>query len=375
MIKHRVVLTSNTSFSLYNFRKSLMQKLREENFEVHAVAPEDEYSPLLKEEFFFHPLVHLDRKGTNPLKDFLLLREYLRLYRKIKPNLVISYTIKPNIYSSLSCRMLKIHTISVVTGLGYVFTNEGLLKFLVQFLYKIALSKNRYVVFQNQGYLSKIYNFFIPSSSIVIPGSGVNVDYFNPKYCSKERTRNKTVFLFIGRFLKHKGLFELISASERLWQETKNFEVWLLGSSDKGNPASVSEKELECFKKMPFLRLIAFTKDVRFHLCKADCIVLPTYYGEGVPRSLLEAMSMEKPIITTDIPGCRELVVEGNGLLVNPRDVENLYEKMREFLTLNQEEKKEMGKKGRELVLRKYDEKIIIEKYLELINEILNYRL
>ncbi|MDW8095259.1 MAG: glycosyltransferase family 4 protein [Aquificaceae bacterium] len=367
----RIALTSNTSFSLYNFRIGLMRRLKEYGFEVHTVAPEDEYSPLLKEEFFFHPLIHLNRKGTNPLKDALLFLEYLRLYKEIKPDLVINYTIKPNIYSSLSCGILKIPVISVITGLGYVFIKGGLLKFLVKLLYRIALPKNRYLVFQNQRDYNQLYQL-LPPSSIIIHGSGVNTDYFSPKYCSEEKVINKTIFLFIGRFLRDKGIIELVEVGKKLQKEGKDFEIWFLGSTDSGNPASIHEKELENLKQLPFLTIIPFTKYVREHICKADCVVLPSYYGEGVPRALLEAMAMEKPIITSDIPGCRELISNDNGFLVRPRDVGDLYDKMNKFLELSYEERVEMGRKGRELILKRYDERIIVEKYVEIIMEVLN---
>ncbi|MDW8464064.1 MAG: glycosyltransferase family 4 protein [Geminocystis sp.] len=342
-----------------------MKRLKEEGFEVHAVAPEDEYSPLLKEEFFFHPLIHLYRKGTNPLKDALLFLEYFRLYRKIKPDLVINYTIKPNIYSSLSCGILKIPVISVITGLGYVFIKGGFLRELVKILYRLSFRFNRYIILLNKGDKEVIQSLVSKDKIILFDGEGVDTTKFNPEICSSYKKLDKVIFLYIGRLLKEKGLAELIQACKPLHNKWKNFELWLLGSADAGNPGSLTEEEIKEIQSYEFVKIFPFTKDVREYICKADCVVLPTYYGEGVPRALLEAMAMEKPIITSDIPGCRELISNNNGLVVGQRDVGDLYDKMNEFLELPHEKRVEMGKRGREVVLKEYDEKIHSGKVYE----------
>ncbi|MDW7973557.1 MAG: glycosyltransferase family 4 protein, partial [Thermodesulfovibrio sp.] len=315
----------------------------EEGFEVHAVAPEDEYSPLLKEEFFFHPLMHLDRKGTNPLKDVLLFLEYFRLYRKIKPDLVINYTIKPNIYSSLSCGILKIPAISLITGLGYVFIRGGFVRKIVEVLYKLSFKFNRYIILLNEGDKEVIQTLVSKDKIILFEGEGVDTTKFNPEICKNYEKLDKGIFLYIGRFLKEKGLAELIQACKLLHNKRKNFELWLLGSIDAGNPGSLTEEEIKEIKNYEFVKIFPFTKDVREYVCKADCVVLPSYYREGLPRALLEAIAMEKPIITSDIPGCRDLISNNNGFLVRPRDVEDLYNKMRRFLELSYEERTEMG--------------------------------
>jgi glycosyltransferase involved in cell wall biosynthesis len=368
----KIVINSNTAFSIYNFRLGLMNKLKEKGYTVIAVAPYDKYAEKIKERGFkFFPIKNLDRKGKNPLKDFKLFMEYLKLYRQIQPDLVINFTIKPNIYSSLAAGILEISSISVVTGLGYVFIKNTFLTKIVENLYKLAFKFNSYIVFQNKTDLEEL-KYLTKGKEIYIPSSGINLQKFSPEICKEKSKNNPTfTFLFIGRFLKDKGIFELIEAGKKLYQAGLSFELWLLGSVDKGNPSSLTEQELAEIKKIPFVKVFPFTEDVRPYICASDCVVLPSY-REGVPRSLLEAMAMEKPIITTDAPGCRDVCINGlNCFLVKPRDIESLYIAMKNIIKSPLELRVAMGKKGRKIVEEKYSEDIVVSKYLELIEKIL----
>ncbi len=349
-----------------------MRRLKNLGYEVIAVAPKDEYTDeLLKEGFKYFEVKNLSRKGKNPFKDLKLLWEYIRLFQKIKPDLVINYTIKPNIYGGLVGKILGIPYINVVTGLGYVFVRGGALAKLVKFLYWLSFKGSEFVVFQNTEDKKELKEVVPENKVVEILGSGVNTEYFSPSQC-KETEKDKFIFLFVGRFLKDKGILELVSAGELLYQKRKDFEIWLLGGLDKGNPESISKDELEKIEKLPFIQVLPFARDVRPFLCNCDCMVLPSYYREGLPRSLLEAMAMGKPIITTDAPGCREVCLNGvNGFLVKPKDVESLYRAMLEMLELSQEERLKMGKEGRRLVEERFSEEIVIEKYLSLIKKVL----
>lgn len=370
MRKLKIVLSSNTSFSLYNFRLGLMRRLKSLGYEVIAVAPRDEYTEeLLKEGFECFEVKNLSRKGKNPLKDLKLFWEYFRLFQKIKPDLVINYTIKPNIYGGFAESVLGIPYINVVTGLGYVFVRRGGLAQLVKFLYWLSFRRSKFVIFLNPEDRKEL-NGVVPERKVVeIPGEGVNTEHFSPSQC-KEIEKDKFIFLFVGRFLKDKGILEIVSAGEILYQKRKDFEIWLLGGLDEGNPKSISTEELEKIKKLPFIQVLPFARDIRPFLCNCDCVVLPSY-REGLPRSLLEAMAMEKPIITTDAPGCREACLNGiNGFLVKPKDVESLYRAMLEMFELSQEERLKMGKEGRRLVEDRFSEEIVIERYLSLIKMI-----
>ncbi len=371
--KPKIALVSNTSFFLYNFRLGLMRRLKELGYEVICVAPIDEYAGYLKREFAFYPIRNLDRKGKNLLRDFRLFLEFLSLYRKIKPSLVINFTIKPNIYSSIACGILGIPSISGISGLGHVFIKGGWLEKLVKTLYRISFVYNRYVIVVNSHDLDIIKGLTVQSKTVLVNGEGVNTEYFSPEFCREyKKEGEKTIFLFVGRFLKEKGVIELVEAGKILWQERKDFEIWLLGTLDYGNPQSLSQDEIDKISMYEFVKVLPFTKDVRPIICQADCVVLPSYYKEGIPKSLVEAMSMEKPIITTKNPGCVDVCEDGvNGFLVEPRDVGSLKTAMEIFLNLSDADRKNLGTAGREKVLRKFAEEIVISQYEVLIKKLL----
>ena len=367
----RIVLSSNTAFSLYNFRLPLMKALKEKGYEVIAVSPEDgKYSELLKKEFGFFAVKNLDRKGTNPIKDLKLFFEYLLLFRRLKPELVINFTIKPNIYGSISAGLLGIPSISVITGLGYVFIRESWLTKFVKLLYWLAFRFNRAVVFQNSEDMKTLENL-CEVRCLLIESSGVDLKHLDPELC-KEAKKDEFTFLFVGRLLTDKGIYELIKAFEKLKKEKPKVKLIIVGSPDEGNPNSVSKGELEEWVKEGLIEWHGFHEDVRPFYCMANCIVLPSY-REGIPRVLLEAMAMEKPIITTDAPGCRNVCVDGvNGFLVKPRDVESLYLAMKRMVELGDEKLREFGKAGRRLAEEKYSVEKIVGEYINLIETFLS---
>jgi glycosyltransferase involved in cell wall biosynthesis len=366
----RIVLSSNTAFSLYNFRLPLMRALKEKGYEVMAVSPEDEkYSELLKKEFSFFGVKSLDRKGTNPIKDLKLFFEYFLLFRRLKPDLVINFTIKPNIYGSISAGLLGIPSISVITGLGYVFIRESWLTKFVKLLYWLAFRFNNAVVFQNSEDMKTLENL-CEGRCLFIESSGVDLKLFDPELC-KEAKKDEFTFLFVGRLLTDKGIYELTKAFEKLKKEKPKVKLIIVGSPDEGNPNSVSKGDLEKWMKEGLIEWHGFQEDVRPFYCMADCVVLPSY-REGIPRVLLEAMAMERPIITTDAPGCRNVCVdEVNGFLVKPRDAESLYLAMKKAVEMGEVELRKMGKKGREIVEQKYEISKIVSEYVKIIEEVL----
>jgi glycosyltransferase involved in cell wall biosynthesis len=369
--RKRIVLSSNTAFSLYNFRLHLMRALKKKGYEVMAVSPEDgKYSELLRKEFSFFPVKNLDRKGTNPIKDIKLFFEYFLLFRRIKPDIVINFTIKPNIYGSISAGLLGIPSISVITGLGYVFIRESWLTKLVKFLYWLAFRFNRAVVFLNSEDLITLRNIS-KDKSFLVESEGVDIKHFDPELC-KEAKKDEFTFLFVGRLLTDKGIYELTKAFERLKREKPKVKLIIVGSPDEGNPNSVSKGELEKWVKEGLIEWHGFQEDVRPFYCMADCVVLPSY-REGIPRVLLEAMAMEKPIITTDAPGCKNVCFDGvNGFLVKPKDVESLYLAMKRIVELGDEKLREFGKAGRRLAEEKYSVEKIVGEYINLIEAILS---
>jgi len=369
--RKRIVLSSNTAFSIYNFRLHLMKALKEEGYEVIAVSPEDgKYSELLKKEFSFFAVKNLDRKGTNPIKDLKLFFEYFLLFRSLKPDLVINFTIKPNIYGSISAGLLGIPSISVITGLGYVFVRESWLTKLVKLLYWLAFRFNMMVVFQNSEDM-KTLEKLCKGKCILVESSGVDLKHFDPTLC-KEAKKDEFTFLFVGRLLTDKGIYELTKAFEKLKKENPKVKLIIVGSPDEGNPNSVSKEELEKWVKEGLIEWHGFQEDVRPFYCMANCVVLPSY-REGVPRVLLEAMAMEKPIITTDAPGCKNVCVDGvNGFLVKPKDVESLYLAMKRIVELGDEKLREFGKAGKRLAEEKYSIEKIVGEYINLIEAVLS---
>ncbi|MFZ8863982.1 MAG: glycosyltransferase family 4 protein [Thermocrinis sp.] len=369
--RKRIVLSSNTAFSLYNFRLHLMRTLKEKGYEVITVSPEDgKYSELLKKEFSFFPVKSLDRKGKNPIKDLKLFFEYFLLFRRLKPDIVINFTIKPNIYGSISAGLLGIPSISVITGLGYVFIREIWLTKFVKLLYWLAFRFNRAVVFLNSEDLNTLRNFS-KEKSFLIESEGIDIKHFDLTLC-KEAKKDEFAFLFVGRLLTDKGICELIKAFESLKKEKPKVKLIIVGSPDEGNPNSVSKGELEKWVKEGLIEWHGFQEDVRPFYCMANCVVLPSY-REGIPRVLLEAMAMEKPIITTDAPGCRNVCVDGvNGFLVKPKDVESLYFAMKRMVELGDEKLREFGKAGRRLAEEKYSVEKIVGEYINLIEAVLS---
>ena len=372
MKNHKIVFTSNTSFSLYNFRYGVMKYLKDKGFEVIALAPKDDYSDLLKKNFEFLEIKNLDRKGTNPIVDFKLLLEYMKIYKIIKPDLVFSYTIKPNIYSSFACRFLRIKYINMLTGLGYIFIKENLLTKFIENLYKTAFGASYKVLFQNKDDMKLFINrkIVFENKTILTKSSGINTTYFSPDFCKVKNSDNKLIFLMITRLLWDKGVKEFVEAGRIVKSKYSNTEFLLLGPIDKDNPSAVSEIIIKEWANEGVAKYLGVSKDVRDYICEADVVVLPSY-REGVPRSLIEAMAMGKPIITTDTSGCRDVCRDGeNGLLVPVKDAQTLSEAMIKMIQVKEEGRKQMGQRGRNIVIEEFDEKIIIKQYMNLIEEI-----
>jgi glycosyltransferase involved in cell wall biosynthesis len=368
--KKLIVLSSNTSFTLYNFRLNLMRALKGKGYRVIAVAMEDKYSEFLRKEFEFHPIKKLDKKGTNPLKDLLFFLELFWLYRKIKPDICIHFTIKVNIYGAIAGGLLGIPTISVITGLAYPFIKETWLTRLVKLLYFLAFKFNKGIIFLNEEDMKTLASIS-GTKSYLIEGEGVDTEFFSPNQVSKEK--ENFIFLFVGRLIKDKGLLELVEAFRRLRIDYPNLELMVVGELEPEYPNSLTEDEIKNLVKDGLINYLGFQSDVRPFYSLADCVVLPSYYREGVPRVLLEAISMGKPIITTDAPGCRNVCIDGiNGFLVKPKNIESLYIAMKKIVELDKEKLLMMGLNGRKLAKEKYEISKIINAYLEIIEKTIN---
>ena len=369
----KILFVSNTSWSIYNFRKKLMKTLKEKGVNISFCANYDKYVEKLKKEGFKYIEVKIDRKGKNLFKDLKLIFDLYRIYKKEKPDLILHYTIRPNIYGSLAAKMGKIKCINTITGLGSVFIKNNILTKLVKFLYKISFKFSEKILFQNKDDLNIFLKngFDQKEKLILVPGSGVDTKHFSPGFCEK-KDNSSFVFLFLGRILWYKGVEEFVKASEIIKKRYSYSESLLLGPIDKENSSSISKKQIERWEKEEYIQYLKERDDVRKIICRSDVVVLPSYYKEGIPRSLLEAASMEKPIIATDVSGCKEVVENSvNGFLCRVKDHKDLADKMKKMINLKKEERIEMGKKGREKVKKEFDEKIVIEKYLKIINNVI----
>lgn len=370
MDKKKVVIVSNTAWSLFNFRLGLAKELKKNGYEVILVAPEDEYSDKLREEFVCYN-IWMNNKGTNPLEDIKTTWQFYRLYKKIDADVLLHYTIKPNVYGTIAASFLGIKTINNIAGLGTLFIKQNFLTQIAKWLYKFSQAKATKIFFQNQD----DYDLFVNANLVekhkcsILPGSGVDTVKFSPvKY---ERKDNVFRFLLIARMLWDKGIKEYVEAARIIKKDYSNVEFLLLGFLGVANKTAISKRQMQEWTDEKIVQYLGTSDNVKKEIVKADCVVLPSY-REGTPRSLLEAASMEKPLIATDVAGCRNVVDDkGNGFLCEVRNAQDLADKMEKMLKQTDKQRKQMGKKSREKILREFDEGIVIEKYLQALKEIL----
>ncbi len=358
-----IVITANTAWSIVNFRKELIDSLKQARYRVIAIAPEDKYTTLIPCEYI---PIKINRRGTNPLEDIQFYFNLRNIYKRLKPFAVLHFTSKVNIYGALAARKLSIRCINNISGLGSAFIGGGLVARIQQILYRIALRYAHMVFFQNK--VDKDY--FIkrklarPEQSDLLPGSGVDVARFSPQSNSNNRS---FIFLMISRLIKDKGIYEYVQAAEKIKRKYPNSEFHIVGFLDNLNPSAIKKEELEYWVEEGLIDFLGRKDDVRNVIAASDCVVLPSY-REGTPRTLLEAASMAKPIIATDAAGCRQVVDDGKtGFLCHVRDSEDLADKMEKVMLLSESARKNMGLKGREKIKREFDEEIVIKKYLEVL--------
>lgn len=367
----KVVIVVNNAWYAYNFRFNLVKGLKKKGYEVVFIAPYDEkYSELLKQEFEFFN-INIDAKGINPISDFKIMVSLYNLYKEMKPDVILTFTIKPNIYSSIVSALLGIKSISNITGLGTLFIKETLITKVAKLLYKVALGFNSRVFFQNSDDKELFINNNLVSENKceLLPGSGVDLNKFIPRV--KNINDDKFIFLLIARLLKDKGLLEFIEAIKIVKNKYSDVEFQILGEVGVANKTAVTQEELQTWIDDSLVNYLGTTDSVQDVIADVDCVVLPSY-REGTPRSLLEACAMEKPIIATNVPGCKEVVDNGvNGFLCEVKSAGDLADKMKMMIDLSEEERVAMGIAGREKVMKEFDEKIVIDKYFKSIREIL----
>jgi glycosyltransferase involved in cell wall biosynthesis len=376
----KIILFANTDWYLYNFRLPLAKFLKEKGIEIVLISPHGDYVSRLKEAGFRHISLPMERRSLNPWQEAKLLTHLTKLYTKEKPDLVHHFTIKSVIYGSLAAQLAGIQArVNAVTGLGHVFTSKSwqarLLRPLVKSLFRIALrgQQSRLIVQNPDDYQSFLETRLAPLNSLrLIRGSGVDTERFQPSHPSPAEVENRQVLrvLLATRLLWEKGIGEYVEAARLLKPRYPFIEFLLAGSPDSGNPASVPPEQIMAWEREGMITALGQVENMENLLRQVDLAVLPSY-REGTPRSLLEAAACGLPIVTTDVPGCREIVQPGvNGLLVPCRNAQKLAVAIQEMVE-NPEARTRMGKASRAKVLAEFDQRIVLEKTYEVYREVL----
>jgi len=362
----KVLIVINFDEGLYNFRKELLENLIAFRYQVHVAVPEGEYADRIRQMGCVLHDTALNRRGTNPFQEFSLLRCYDKILKEVKPDVVLTYTIKPNVYMGFLCAMRKIPYITTITGLGTAVEGKGVLQSFTRGLYKAALKKAAVVFFQNETNEKLFAKLAIaPGRHRMLPGSGVNLLHFAKQDFPAGETCE---FLFISRIMKEKGIEQYLDAAEAIRREYPRTSFRILGFLEEDYTG------VERFERLQKDGVISFegsVEDVIPYIRNSQCTIHPSYYPEGMSNVCLESAACGRAVITTDRPGCRETIRDGiSGYLIKEKDSQDLIDKIKKFLALSPDERKRMGESGREYMEEQFDRNLVIEKYLDAIREI-----
>lgn len=351
----KIAMIVNSSNGLYNFRKDLIIRMISDGHNVIALTPIEERANQLRELGVKLINTKIDRRGLNPLHDLSLLLQYLRILKKVKPDIAVTYTIKPNIYGGIACQLTKINYAGNITGLGSAFESTGFLRKVATVMNKVALKKAKCVFFENAENRDLFINEKIvrKEQAVLLNGAGVNLEHF--AYQPYPEATQGIRFLFMGRVMKEKGIDELFIAMKKLREDGELCTLDILGSFEEKY-----EQEIKQYEKAGWLRFHGYQKNVRPFIANSHCFVLPSYH-EGMANTNLESAASGRPVITTNISGCKEAVVDGkSGFLCNVKSADDLYLKMKHFIALPQEERITMGQNGREHMKAVFDKKKVV---------------
>jgi glycosyltransferase involved in cell wall biosynthesis len=361
-----VVLSANNCWNIANFRAPLLTGLQDAGYRLVAFAPVDAHAEDLRRKGVEVRGVPIARSGMNPITDAGLLIRYIRMLRALRPAAYCGFTIKPNVYGAIAARIAGVPAIANVTGLATPYLSEGLVWAVAERLYRIAFRRAHTVFYHNDEDLRLMIERKVvrPGQGRVIPGSGINVEYFKPNP-DPSAADTSLRFLFFGRLILHKGIREFIDAAKMLRAILPNARFQLLGNPDAGNPTSVSDTELQSWIVDGIVEHLGEHRDVRPYIQQADVVVLPTY-REGMSRALLEGAAMGKPLIGSDVAGSRELIDEGlTGFLCRARDAHSLADAMERMGGLPTERLAEMGRAARAKVEREFSDEVVVRAYLD----------
>jgi glycosyltransferase involved in cell wall biosynthesis len=367
----RVAIVINTSWNIWNFRRNLVRALQQAGHEVVAIAPPDDYSQRLETELGcrYVPVV-MENKGTNPVKDAALTRRFYQIYRRERPDVILHYTIKPNIYGTIAAKLAGIPCVNNVSGLGTVFIVQNFVSRVALGLYRFAFRFPFRVFFQNNDDRQLFLQHGLLREAItdLVPGSGIDVEKYRPDPQAPVR-HEPFVFLMIARVLYEKGVQEYFEAARMVREQVPGTRFQLLGGIDESGGVGVKRAVFEEWMQAGNIEYLGTSDDVPSHIRQANSVVLPSY-REGTPKTLLEAAAMGKPLVTTDVPGCRETVVDGqNGYLCEVRSADDLAAKLLQVLRLPDAELRRMGQASRQLAEQKFDERLVLQKYLRTVEE------
>jgi len=365
-----VALVCNTAWAIYTYRQGLLRALAKAGAKITIIAPRDRtFEPLTAMGCHCVELA-IASKGTNPLDDLATLRALYRHYHAMKPDVVFHYTVKPNIYGSIAAWLARVPSIAVTTGLGYVFIQKSRAAQIAKRLYRFAFRFPREVWFLNRDDLAAFTEQKLlahPERARLLHGEGVDLDEFP---YTPALPRGTFSFVLIGRLLWDKGVGEYVEAARRLRARYPHARFQLLGPVGVENPSAISRDEVALWEREGVIDYLGETTDVRPYIADSDCVVLPSY-REGVPRTLMEAGAMGRPVVATDVPGCREVVAHGeNGLLCEVRNAASLEAALAAMLDMGPDERRAMGERGRKKIEKEFDERAVVQRYRELVREL-----
>lgn len=365
-MKKKILILVNHEIVIYNFRLELVEELLKENYEVYISTPLGEKIEVLHQMGCNILETNIDRHGMNPWSELKLLNHYNKMFKKITPDVVLSFTIKPNIYGGIISRKFGIPFIANITGLGTAVENKTLLSKLTINLYKFAFSNIQTLFFQNRENMELFKkNNIATSKHKLLPGSGVNLDRFQLQEYPEDSVVN---FVFISRIMKEKGIDQYLEAAKIIREKNKNTKFHICGFLEEDYEDIINEavdNNIVIYHGM--------VKDIRTILKDIHCTIHPTFYPEGLSNVLLESAACGKPLISTNRPGTKEVIEDGkNGFLLEPKNTEELVNKIEDFLKLSYEEKKQMGILGRKKIENQFNRQIVVDKYLHEIGEAIN---
>ncbi len=365
-----VCLVCNTAWAIYTYRHGLIRTLVGKGVTVTVIAPRDRTFALLEEMGCRCIELFVASKGTNPRDDLRTLSELYRCYREIAPDVVFHYTIKPNIYGSIAAWLARVPSIAVTTGLGYVFIRKSRAAVIAKTLYRLAFRFPREVWFLNRDDEAAFLERRLlvhPQRARLLNGEGVDLEHF--AYTPRLKAQHFT-FILIGRLLWDKGVGEYVDAARALRAQHPHTRFQLLGPAGVDNPSAITLEEVRAWEREGVIEYLGEAHDVRPQIANADCVVLPSY-REGVPRTLMEASAMGRPIVATDVPGCREVVDDGvTGLLCEARNAASLAGKLERMIAMSDEERRTMGERGRAKVTEEFDEAAVVARYLKTLEDL-----